>query len=270
MTEPMNSNFRKREGGILPIDGAHKDCIGSEFNYRSEMKCPNCRVVENGEWLIPDEVLDDDEEYSMHITSNNPRVELHIHSHGGRVHSSTSRDQNGSQDSRSPPIAPTVHYHHHNTIMLPPNYGGNAVVYNGLSADTLQRAHATPQGSEPGRRARVDHVVLPDRPTPRPNVGGDTRAPHQNPPYYQHNSPTPTVDTTPILNQRRDENTMVQTNMAGHDSTLSYDLYNDPSLELTLTTNPSESRSNEELQGTHESDHSANGTSEGFWFPPLQ
>lgn len=41
------------------------DCIGSEFNYRSEMKCPNCRVVENGEWLIPDEDVEDEEEYSL-------------------------------------------------------------------------------------------------------------------------------------------------------------------------------------------------------------
>lgn len=29
------------------------------------MKCPNCRVVENGEWLIPDEDVDDEEDYSV-------------------------------------------------------------------------------------------------------------------------------------------------------------------------------------------------------------
>lgn len=50
------------------------DCIGSEFNYRNEMKCPNCRVVENGEWLMPDqEDLDDivDEDYSNSINMIN-------------------------------------------------------------------------------------------------------------------------------------------------------------------------------------------------------
>ncbi|XP_049354806.1 E3 ubiquitin-protein ligase IPI1-like [Solanum verrucosum] len=30
----------------------HSDCIGSEFNLRGEMKCPNCRVVEeDGIWM---------------------------------------------------------------------------------------------------------------------------------------------------------------------------------------------------------------------------
>lgn len=27
------------------------DCIGSAFNARGAMQCPNCRDTENGEWL---------------------------------------------------------------------------------------------------------------------------------------------------------------------------------------------------------------------------
>ncbi|KAK4338941.1 hypothetical protein RND71_040403 [Anisodus tanguticus] len=30
----------------------HLDCIGSEFNVRGLMRCPNCREVEDGNWLF--------------------------------------------------------------------------------------------------------------------------------------------------------------------------------------------------------------------------
>lgn len=29
----------------------HADCIGSAFNMKGAMQCPNCRKVENGQWL---------------------------------------------------------------------------------------------------------------------------------------------------------------------------------------------------------------------------
>ncbi|CAK9175320.1 unnamed protein product [Ilex paraguariensis] len=29
----------------------HLDCIGSAFNIKGAMQCPNCRKVEGGEWL---------------------------------------------------------------------------------------------------------------------------------------------------------------------------------------------------------------------------
>ncbi|XP_057956927.1 E3 ubiquitin-protein ligase RFI2-like [Malania oleifera] len=32
----------------------HLDCIGSVFNVRGSMQCPNCRDVENGEWRFAD------------------------------------------------------------------------------------------------------------------------------------------------------------------------------------------------------------------------
>lgn len=28
------------------------DCVGSAFNYISAMQCPNCRQLENGNWLF--------------------------------------------------------------------------------------------------------------------------------------------------------------------------------------------------------------------------
>lgn len=35
---------------ILIFSTILSDCIGSEFNARGTMRCPNCRVVEVGEW----------------------------------------------------------------------------------------------------------------------------------------------------------------------------------------------------------------------------
>ncbi|WOL03302.1 hypothetical protein Cni_G12022 [Canna indica] len=44
----------------------HLDCIGSAFNAKGSMQCPNCRTVEEGNWLyangsrqIPDNIIDD-------------------------------------------------------------------------------------------------------------------------------------------------------------------------------------------------------------------
>lgn len=251
----------------------HLDCIGSEFNYRTEMKCPNCRVVESGEWLIPDEDIDDDEEISMQVI--NRRFDLHIYSHGGRA-----RDQNGGEEGRSPAIAPTVHYHHHHhsNIVLPPSYGGaTAVVYDSdpLSGNTMLRTFGNPQpqGSDAGRRARVDHVVLPDRSSSRPNVGDMRRTHYHGAPAPQHlNSAAPTVDSMArSMQQRQGQNAagFVQTNMAGYESMSSYNFYDDPSLDLTLNSNPSEDQSNEEQHGTHEAQSPHGAPGEGFWFQPL-
>ena len=35
---------------ILIFSTIFSDCIGSEFNARGIMRCPNCRVIEVGEW----------------------------------------------------------------------------------------------------------------------------------------------------------------------------------------------------------------------------
>lgn len=43
------------------------DCIGSAFNMKGSMQCPNCRTVEKGHWLyandvahsVPDESVND-------------------------------------------------------------------------------------------------------------------------------------------------------------------------------------------------------------------
>lgn len=29
----------------------HADCIGSAFNIKGQMQCPNCRKIEKGQWL---------------------------------------------------------------------------------------------------------------------------------------------------------------------------------------------------------------------------
>jgi hypothetical protein len=29
----------------------HVDCIGSAFNIKGAMQCPNCRKIEKGQWL---------------------------------------------------------------------------------------------------------------------------------------------------------------------------------------------------------------------------
>ncbi|KAI4295179.1 hypothetical protein MLD38_040559 [Melastoma candidum] len=31
----------------------HLDCIGSAFNAKGAMQCPNCRKIEKGQWLFP-------------------------------------------------------------------------------------------------------------------------------------------------------------------------------------------------------------------------
>lgn len=45
----------------------YTDCIGSAFNVKGAMQCPNCRKVERGQWLFasgptssfPEFVIDD-------------------------------------------------------------------------------------------------------------------------------------------------------------------------------------------------------------------
>ncbi|XP_070031785.1 E3 ubiquitin-protein ligase RFI2-like [Nicotiana tomentosiformis] len=40
----------------------HTDCIGSEFNARGTMQCPNCRTVEDGNWLLFGDSEDEESE----------------------------------------------------------------------------------------------------------------------------------------------------------------------------------------------------------------
>ena len=35
------------------------DCIGSEFNVKGAMQCPNCRATEDGQWLFVDDDIDE-------------------------------------------------------------------------------------------------------------------------------------------------------------------------------------------------------------------
>lgn len=38
--------------GLFPASGPiFADCIGSAFNMKGAMQCPNCRKVEKGQWL---------------------------------------------------------------------------------------------------------------------------------------------------------------------------------------------------------------------------
>ena len=41
------------------------DCIGSAFNTKGEMQCPNCRKVEKGQWLYANGVSPSFPEFSM-------------------------------------------------------------------------------------------------------------------------------------------------------------------------------------------------------------
>ncbi|KAL3648679.1 hypothetical protein CASFOL_005082 [Castilleja foliolosa] len=46
----------------------HLDCIGTEFNCKRKMKCPNCRVKEDGQWGLPPLPLPKYEEFDMNTT----------------------------------------------------------------------------------------------------------------------------------------------------------------------------------------------------------
>lgn len=59
----------------------HLDCIGSAFNVKGAMQCPNCRHVEDGQWLyasalrtpedfaFEDYVIDDDFDFSVDLSA---------------------------------------------------------------------------------------------------------------------------------------------------------------------------------------------------------
>lgn len=56
----------------------YTDCIGSAFNVKGAMQCPNCRKVERGQWLfasgstssLPEFVMDDwiPSDYALNYT----------------------------------------------------------------------------------------------------------------------------------------------------------------------------------------------------------
>lgn len=81
-----------------------------------------------------------------------------------------------------------------------------------------------------------------------------------------YNPPIPTTMNIESRYQRREEITSASTNRTGYNSLPSNGSYNGPSLELTLSTNPSEDRSQEEQHGRHEG-HSGPGTNLGFRYP---
>ncbi|KAL1548457.1 E3 ubiquitin-protein ligase RFI2-like [Salvia divinorum] len=210
----------------------HLDCIGSEFNYRSEMKCPNCRVVENGEWLIPDEEMEEDDDYLVHVR----RLELHIYTHGGRgVYQTTRGDE---ERRRLAMIAPTMHYNHNN-VVHPPHYGANT------HPATLLRDYYGYNSTQ--------QISRPD--------AGEVMA-HYRRTRFHYNPPISTIVNNESRYRRRGEITSASTNRPGNSSLPSYGSYNGPSLELTLTTNPSEDRSQEEQHGRHEG-RSGHGTNFG-------
>ncbi|CAL5378738.1 unnamed protein product [Camellia sinensis] len=41
------------------------DCIGSAFNIKGEMQCPNCREIEKGRWLFASDWADDEDLYDL-------------------------------------------------------------------------------------------------------------------------------------------------------------------------------------------------------------
>ncbi|GMP40170.1 hypothetical protein CsSME_00010720 [Camellia sinensis var. sinensis] len=41
------------------------DCIGSAFNIKGEMQCPNCREIENGRWLFASDWAHDEDLYDL-------------------------------------------------------------------------------------------------------------------------------------------------------------------------------------------------------------
>ncbi|GMP40166.1 hypothetical protein CsSME_00010720 [Camellia sinensis var. sinensis] len=43
----------------------HLDCIGSAFNIKGEMQCPNCREIENGRWLFASDWAHDEDLYDL-------------------------------------------------------------------------------------------------------------------------------------------------------------------------------------------------------------
>ncbi|XP_057772355.1 uncharacterized protein LOC130991919 [Salvia miltiorrhiza] len=142
-------------------------------------------------------------------------------------------------------IAPTVHYHH-NTVVFPSNYEGNtSAVYgnDSLNADALLRTYGSPQGSNSIRQTRVDRVVMQDTSISRPNAGEVRAVYHRT--RFRNNLPSSTIVDSELIHQRREENS-VHTNTTAYESLLSYESYGDPSLELSLTTNSSEDRSQEE------------------------
>lgn len=36
---------------LIVLSLCHVDCIGSAFNIKGTMQCPNCRKIEKGQWL---------------------------------------------------------------------------------------------------------------------------------------------------------------------------------------------------------------------------
>ncbi|KAG6428130.1 hypothetical protein SASPL_112379 [Salvia splendens] len=151
-------------------------------------------------------------------------------------------------------IAPIVHYNHNN-VVHPPNYGANILANtwtnDPLSADTLLRDY----GSNSTQQIRLDPSIS------RTN-GGEVMAQYRRTRFH-YNPPISTMVNTESRYRRREEITSASTNRTGYNSLPSNGSYNGPSLELTLTTNPSEDRSQEEQNGRHE-DRSGHGTNLGF------
>ncbi|KAI3469377.1 hypothetical protein Pfo_026040 [Paulownia fortunei] len=237
----------------------HLDCIGSEFNYKGAMKCPNCRVTENGEWRIAEDEEFDDDDSPLNVV--NPRVEIHIYSHhamdtnssiareiqrsqqnnavsirvhsnGGSLSTHMNVGQLVGQESPLPIIVPTVHYHQ-NTVVASPSQG---VSDDPISADTLLRAFGRTHNSSSTQESRVERVILQER----PNVA-NVRSSYSHS-SYQRNSPSPVVATSMLRQHRRNPNILGATNSRRFEPLLGdqTNVERNPSLELTLTTSSSE------------------------------
>ncbi|KAK2645842.1 hypothetical protein Ddye_021037 [Dipteronia dyeriana] len=58
----------------------HLDCIGSAFNVVGIMQCPNCRQIENGEWLCVetrDSETDMEQNFNQDVEDQEPEMEDH-------------------------------------------------------------------------------------------------------------------------------------------------------------------------------------------------
>ncbi|XP_059630169.1 uncharacterized protein LOC132273164 [Cornus florida] len=68
--EVVVDNHRRSTARLQCGHVFHLDCIGSEFNIKGAMQCPNCRVTEHGKWLFAaggfDQSIDNEDDDELH------------------------------------------------------------------------------------------------------------------------------------------------------------------------------------------------------------
>ncbi|KAF7834507.1 E3 ubiquitin-protein ligase RFI2-like [Senna tora] len=69
--EDVSANCGKTVVTLQCSDVFHLDCIGSAFNAKGSMQCPNCQAVENGVWRqFENERLPPAENVMMNVDTN--------------------------------------------------------------------------------------------------------------------------------------------------------------------------------------------------------